>query len=79
MLKITPKSHFLLSKDNLEPVLEEIQNDLKLRYYELKAQGQEIYAERLKQRTTYDLEMIRETGYCNGIENYSPYFDGRRP
>ena len=51
---------------------------MKIEVEDLRARGKILEAERLKQRTSYDIEMMREIGYCNGIENYSRYFDGRQ-
>jgi len=63
----------------LQPAITQIEEDLSKRLKELKLKGKLLEAQRLEQRTYYDLEMIKEYGYCNGIENYSRYFDGRVP
>ena len=63
----------------LVSALEAIEKDLYDRVAELKAQDKLLEAQRLEQRTQYDMEMMREIGYCQGIENYSRYFDGRSP
>ncbi|HOF95400.1 MAG TPA: DEAD/DEAH box helicase family protein, partial [Clostridia bacterium] len=76
---IFPASHYATSREKLEASMEEIEHDLVLRVEELKAQNKLLEAQRLEQRTHYDLEMMRELGYCSGIENYSRYFDGRKP
>jgi len=75
-LVIFPAKHNIPTKDN-SSALKQIQKDLELQVEELKKQNKLLEAHRLKQRVTYDLEMIRELGYVNGIENYSRYFDGR--
>ena len=59
--------------------LDVIERDLEARVQQLKDEGQPLYAMRLRQRTQYDLEMMRQIGFCTGIENYSRYFDGRQP
>ncbi len=74
-----PSRHFVTSKERLGGVLESIYLELQDRLRELKSQGKLLEAQRLEQRTNYDLEMIREIGYCTGIENYSRHFDGRQP
>lgn len=66
-------------KEKIESALEQIEQDMKNRVDELKAQNKLVEAQRLEQRTLYDMEMMREIGYCSGIENYSRYFDGRNP
>jgi len=76
---IYPAKHYVTPDQRFEEALEEIERDADLRYKELKKQGKLIEAQRIQQRTSYDLEMIKEFGYCNGIENYSRYFDGRKP
>ena len=76
---IFPASHYATSKDKLDRCLEQIEEDLKQRLADFRANGRLLEAQRLEQRTHYDLEMMREIGYCNGIENYSRYFDGRQP
>ncbi|MFQ6066307.1 MAG: excinuclease ABC subunit UvrB [bacterium] len=76
---IYPATHYLAPPERLEYVLESITKELKHRLKELKAQGKLLEAQRLESRTNYDLEMIREVGYCTGIENYSRYFSGRAP
>jgi excinuclease ABC subunit B len=76
---VFPATHFLTIDTHLEEVLAQIDADKVARVQELEADGHLVEAQRLKSRTEYDLEMIRETGYCNGIENYSRYFSGRRP
>ena len=76
---IFPASHYATSRDKLERCIENIENDLSDRLNEFKAEGKLLEAQRLEQRTRYDIEMLREIGYCTGIENYSRYFDGRAP
>ncbi|OFW55598.1 MAG: excinuclease ABC subunit B [Actinobacteria bacterium RBG_16_64_13] len=76
---IYPATHFVTSEDAIERSLVEIADELELRVAELEAQGKQLEAFRLRQRTQYDMEMLRELGYCNGIENYSRILAGRRP
>ena len=75
---IYPAKHYMTNPDTYKEVFPKIKEDLAKRIFELKKQGKILEAHRLEQRTTYDLEMIREIGYVNGIENYSRYFDGRK-
>jgi excinuclease ABC subunit B len=76
---IYPATHFVTSEDAIERSLGEIADELELRVAELEAQGKQLEAFRLRQRTQYDMEMLRELGYCNGIENYSRILSGRKP
>lgn len=76
---ISPANIFVTTKDNTARAIGEIELDLGRRVDELQAEGKAYEAKRLYERTTYDIEMIRELGYCSGIENYSRYFDGRLP
>ena len=76
---VFPASHYATGRDKLIVALEAIEKDLYDRVDELKAQDKLLEAQRLEQRTQYDMEMMREIGYCQGIENYSRYFDGRSP
>ncbi|RLE13834.1 excinuclease ABC subunit B [Candidatus Aerophobetes bacterium] len=76
---IYPATHYLAPPDRISYALDAIQKELRQRLKELRSQGKLLEAERLEMRTKYDLEMIREVGYCTGIENYSRYFDGRAP
>ena len=75
---IFPAKHYVTEEKSVEKVLSEIREELKERLSVLKKEGKLVEAQRLEQRTRYDLEMIKNTGYVNGIENYSRYFDGRR-
>ncbi|MDO4370571.1 MAG: excinuclease ABC subunit UvrB [Clostridia bacterium] len=75
---IFPASHYAISRDKLDGCILQIENDLRERLADLKENGRLVEAQRLEQRTRYDIEMLREIGYCNGIENYSRYFDGRQ-
>ena len=74
---VFPSSHFVAGEERLEAAMETIRAELKERLDYFQARGQLLEAQRLEQRTLYDLEMIREIGYCNGIENYSRHLDGR--
>ena len=76
---VFPASHYATSHEKLMAAMEEIERDCALRVEELTRDGKLVEAQRLSQRTEYDLEMMREIGFCSGIENYSRYFDGRRP
>lgn len=75
---IFPATHFLTNDDRMKQALEGIEKELKERLEELRSQGKLLEAQRLEQRTTYDIEMMREMGYCSGIENYSKYMDNRQ-
>lgn len=75
---IFPATHFLTNDDRMKQALEGIEKEMKERLEELRAQGKLLEAQRLEQRTTYDIEMMREMGYCSGIENYSKYMDNRQ-
>jgi excinuclease ABC subunit B len=74
-----PAKHFLADKKVVDEAFRQIRADLKIRLDQLKKEGKDLEANRLNQRVNYDLEMIKEVGYVNGIENYSRYFDGRLP
>jgi len=76
---IFPAKHFITSKDEINRAVKSIEEELKVRLKELDTEGKILEAERLKRRTRYDLALIRETGYCNGIENYSRHFSGKAP
>ena len=76
---IFPATHYATSKEAIEKALEEMEKDMIERVDELKAMNKLVEAQRLEQRTRYDMEMMREIGYCQGVENYSRYFDGRKP
>jgi excinuclease ABC subunit B len=76
---IYPANIFITGKDRLQQAIREIQDDMVLRVKELREADKHQEAKRLEQRVEFDLEMIRELGYCSGIENYSRYFDGRPP
>ncbi len=76
---IYPAKHYITAEERRESSISHIEKDLKIRLADLKKEGKELEAYRLEQRTKYDLELIREIGYCKGIENYSRYFDGRAP
>ncbi|MEK7816775.1 MAG: excinuclease ABC subunit UvrB, partial [Actinomycetota bacterium] len=76
---IYPATHFVTPTGTIERALEEIKAELKQQVAELKSKGKELEAHRLTMRSRYDMEMLKETGYCNGIENYSRIFDGRAP
>src|SRR6478736_3985367 len=76
---IFPANLYLAPKDMMQTILYEIQDEMRLQVEYFKSTGKLIEAQRLKERVEYDLEMIRELGFCNGIENYSRFFDRRQP
>jgi len=76
-IRIYPANLFVTSPEVLQNAIHQIQDDLVLQYEYMKDIGKHLEAKRLKERTEFDLEMIRELGYCSGIENYSRYLDGR--
>jgi len=76
---IYPAKHYITAEEKRKEAIEQIRIDLEIRLKELRHAGKQIEAYRLEQRTNYDIEMIEELGYCKGIENYSRYFDGRKP
>ncbi|PKM82330.1 MAG: excinuclease ABC subunit B [Firmicutes bacterium HGW-Firmicutes-14] len=76
-VSIFPASHFATSRENLDRAIGSIEEELKIRLAELNRQGKLLEAQRLEQRTNFDIEMMREMGYCSGIENYSRHLTGR--
>ena len=76
---IFPATHYAVGSDKLGRALAMIEHDMKDEVRAFRDAGKPLEAERLEQRTTFDMEMIREIGYCSGVENYSRYFDGRTP
>ncbi|MDB9712957.1 excinuclease ABC subunit UvrB, partial [Flavobacteriaceae bacterium] len=78
-LNVFPANIFVTSPDILQNAIKDIQDDLLIQHDYFKEIGKHLEAKRLKERTEFDLEMIRELGYCSGIENYSRYLDGRNP
>ncbi len=76
---IYPATHYVAPAEKLERAMESIKKELEERVEELKGQGKFLEAKRLEARTMYDLELLREIGYCKGIENYSRHLDGRKP
>ena len=74
-----PATHYATDPAHMEEHIGEIEQDLQKRIEEFEAAGRLLEAQRIAQRTRYDIEMMREIGYCQGIENYSRYFDGRKP
>ena len=76
---IYPASHYVTTRENMERAVADIEAELETRVAELKAQDKLLEAQRLAQRTKYDLEMMQEMGYCSGIENYSRHITGRKP
>ena len=78
-ITIYPANIFVTSKDRVQTAIHQIQDDMMAQVEFFKSIGKHFEAKRLKEKITFDLEMIRELGYCSGIENYSRYFDGRTP
>jgi excinuclease ABC subunit B len=78
-VKIFPAKHYVADENLIEKAVEQIEKELHNRLNELRSLGKDVEAQRLKQRTKYDIEMIKEVGYCNGIENYSRIFEQRQP
>ncbi len=76
---IYPASHYVSSPEKMEDCLKQIEHDMEEEVKAFEEKGKLIEAMRLKQRTSYDIEMLREMGYTSGVENYSRYFDGRKP
>ena len=76
---IFPASHYAVGSERLNSALEQIKKDAKEREEYFTREGKYIEAQRIRERTNYDIEMMQEMGYCSGIENYSRYFDGRKP
>ena len=74
-----PATHYATDPEHMEDHIAEIEKDLQERIAEFERDGRLLEAQRIAQRTRYDIEMMREIGYCQGIENYSRYFDGRKP
>lgn len=76
---VFPATHYATSVENREENIARIEKDMYARAAEFEAEGKLLEAQRITQRTRYDIEMLREIGFCSGIENYSRYFDGRNP
>ncbi len=78
-LVIYPAKHFVMPQERLEQAIRSIESELKVETAKLEKENKLLEAQRLMQRTKFDIEMMREIGYCSGIENYSRHFDGRNP
>lgn len=76
---VFPKSHYVTSRETVVNAITEIEKELRERLEQLKSNSKLVEAQRLEERTRYDMEMMRELGYCTGIENYSRYLSGRNP
>ena len=76
---IYPASHYVVSPEKMEDALKKINDEMENQVAEFEKQGKLIEAQRIRQRTEYDMEMLRETGFCKGIENYSAIMSGRKP
>ncbi|MDD7550215.1 MAG: excinuclease ABC subunit UvrB [Eubacteriales bacterium] len=74
-----PATHYSTNKENMDEAIHEIESDLEREVNQLRENDKLVEAQRLQQRTMYDIDMMREIGYCQGVENYSRYFDGRKP
>lgn len=77
-INVYPAKHFVTPKDQLEFAIEQIKEELEERLIVFEKEGKLVEAQRLKQKTNYDLEMLKEVGYCNGVENYSRHLTGRK-
>lgn len=78
-IMLFPASHYVMAKEKVTEKIPVIKEDLIRQHQMFESQGKLLEAERIMQRTQYDMEMLKELGYCSGIENYSRYFDGRKP
>ncbi len=78
-INLLPAKHFMTPKDRMQKAVKKIKTELKQRLKELKKAKKDVEAYRLERKTNYDLEMMEELGYCNGIENYSRHLSGRKP
>ncbi len=78
-MRVWPATQYLQKSENLDEILNNILQELEVRAEDLEKANKIVEAQRLRKRVSYDVRMIRETGFVNGIENYSPYFDGRAP
>ena len=78
-IAVYPRSHFVTSRDRTKQAVETIREELELRRGQLEAEGRLLEAQRIHQRTMFDLEMMKEIGYCHGIENYARHLTGREP
>ena len=76
---VWPATHYATDQDTIDRAVGEIRDELEARTKELEAEGKPLESHRLRQRTQFDMEMLRELGFCNGIENYSRILDGRKP
>ncbi|MBX2956374.1 MAG: excinuclease ABC subunit UvrB [Cyclobacteriaceae bacterium] len=79
IVTIFPANLFVTGKDSLQQAIREIQDDMVAQVHMFESEKRHLEAKRLKERTEFDLEMLRELGYCSGVENYSRYFDRRKP
>ncbi len=76
---VFPASHYVAGPERMNRAVKQIEDELAVRLKDLEGQNKLLEAQRLRMRTTYDLEMMQEMGFCNGIENYSRHIDGRGP
>ena len=75
---VFPATHYVAGHERMQRAIDGIETELQKRLAELEKDGKLLEAQRLRMRTTYDLEMMQEIGFCNGIENYSRHIDGRQ-
>ncbi len=78
-IAIFPASHYVVSKENMERAIKDIEDELETQIQYFKGQGKLLEAQRISERTNFDIEMMRETGFCSGIENYSRHLSGLKP
>ena len=78
-ISLFPATHFITGEDRMAQALNSIKDELDIQVKDFEGKGKLLEAQRIKQRTTYDIEMLSEVGYTNGVENYSRHFDGRKP
>ncbi len=79
MVTIYPAKEFVTTQDKILGAMKDIERELEQRFFQLEREGKYLEAQRLRQRTIYDMEMLSSVGYCSGIENYARFFDGRKP
>ncbi len=79
MVTIYPAKEFVTTRDKILGAMKDIERELEQRFFQLEREGKYLEAQRLRQRTIYDMEMLSSVGYCSGIENYARFFDGRKP
>ena len=78
-MAVFPASHYVVDRDNMNRAIIGIENELEYRVKEFQSQDKLLEAQRISERTNFDIEMLRETGFCSGIENYSRHLSGLKP